>query len=155
MKAEQIMSRPVITARPHESLRDAARHMWDHDCGSLPVVDDSQRVIGMITDRDICMAAFTRGEPLHQMSVQSAMAKKVYSCRPNDGLDSVGTVMGKRQIRRLPVVDESGELQGIVALSDVVREANSGRKKKSELKDALSAMASICRPRERALQAAE
>ena len=71
MKVEQIMNREVKTCRPQDSLNRAAQIMWDEPCGAVPVVDDQHRPVGFLTDRDICMAAYTQGKPLEQLRVES------------------------------------------------------------------------------------
>ena len=72
MKVAELMTRSVLAAHPQDSLARAAQMMWDHDCGALPVIDDSGRVLGMITDRDVCMAAYTQGRPLAEIPVEIA-----------------------------------------------------------------------------------
>lgn len=105
---------------PLDSLNQAAQIMWELDCGALPVVEDGDRVIGMITDRDICMAAYTRGQPLGAMRVESAMSHVVHTCSPDDTLGHAARVMADRQVRRLPIT-ENGKLVGVLALADVAR----------------------------------
>jgi CBS-domain-containing membrane protein len=97
--------------------------MWNHDCGCLPVVDEQRRVIGMITDRDVCMAALTQGRRLDEMLVSSAMSWRVVACSPSDSIVSAEERMRMNQVRRLPVVDEGGRLLGVLSLADVAREA--------------------------------
>jgi signal-transduction protein with cAMP-binding, CBS, and nucleotidyltransferase domain len=81
------------------------------------------RVIGMITDRDICMAAYMQGRRLHDIPVAIAMSKEVYSCRPTDSLAVALKVMQTNQVHRLPVVDQDDRIVGILSLADVAREA--------------------------------
>lgn len=120
-KARDVMTRDVVSCRPADSLNRAAQLMWEGDCGALPVVDHSGKLLGMLTDRDICMAAYTRGRPLTELSVSAAMSTSVFSCRPEDTLRSVMDAMATRQVRRIPVLDEAGLLVGIVSLADVAR----------------------------------
>jgi CBS domain-containing protein len=97
--------------------------MWDCDIGSVPVIDEAERVVGMITDRDICMAAYTRDQRLAEISVDQAMSRKVFSCRPDEDIEIAERLMQKEQIRRLPVTDYNQRLVGVVSLNDIVREA--------------------------------
>jgi CBS-domain-containing membrane protein len=99
--------------------------MWDFDCGCLPVTadDGSQRVVGMITDRDICMAARLHARPLTEIRVQEVMAKDVRACNPGDLLREAEAIMSEAHVRRLPVVDEGDQLLGIISLTDLAREA--------------------------------
>lgn len=123
MKVEALMTWDVHTCRPDDSLSRAAQLMWDHDCGSLPVIDDEGRIVGMITDRDICMAAYTRGNALERIAVRSAMAQRVYTCQTSDTVREAESIMRAHSIRRLPVVDMQERLLGLVSLNDIAREA--------------------------------
>jgi CBS domain-containing protein len=120
-RVHDAMTRNVVTCRPGDTLNRAAQLMWEADCGAVPIVDDDGKLVGMLTDRDICMAAYTRGLPLGELSVSSAMSTQLHSCRPNDSLRSLLDTMTKHQVRRVPVVEEGGRLVGIVSLADVAR----------------------------------
>ncbi len=126
MKARELMSHHVQTCRAGATLAEAARIMWEADLGALPVVDEEGRVIAMITDRDICMAAYTQGVPLTQSSVASAMSKRLVSCSPRASLHEIEHKMLDAQVRRIPVIDELGALSGIVTLGDIARHTQSG-----------------------------
>ncbi len=123
MKVEQIMNRDVKTCRPEESLSKAAQIMWHEPCGAVPVVDDQSRPIGFLTDRDICMAAYTQGRPVHEIRVETAMAHKVVSCTSEDDLGSAAQLMRQHRTRRLPVIDQHGTLVGLLSLDDLACEA--------------------------------
>jgi predicted transcriptional regulator len=86
MKVEQIMNRSVKSCRPQDSLDKAAQIMWEEPCGAVPVLDDECRPIGFLTDRDICMAAYTQGKRLDQLRVETAMARNLVSCTDGDDL---------------------------------------------------------------------
>jgi len=122
MLINEIMSAHVITCSPYDTLDKAAALMWEHDCGCVPVVDHG-KVVAMLTDRDICMAAYTSGLPLPRIQVASAASKTVYAVAENDGVDRAEELMSTHQIRRLPVVGTSGALVGILTLNDLVRNA--------------------------------
>jgi CBS-domain-containing membrane protein len=100
--------------------------MWEADCGVVPVIDAESRVVGMITDRDVCMAAYTQGKPLWQIPVSSACSQKVYACKLNDSLQTAENLMRVAQVRRLPVVDEDGQLWGLVSLGDLAQHVHRG-----------------------------
>jgi CBS domain-containing protein len=150
------MARPVQCCRPEDTLAHAAQLMWDHDCGCLPVVGGNgiARVVGIITDRDICMCALFTNKTLRQLRVVEAMAKQVYTCRPGDSLAKVERTMREARIRRLPVVDEDGTLVGMISLADLANEAARKRAASrqvitgSEVGDTLAA---ICEPQHRQL----
>ncbi len=95
--------------------------MWENDCGCVPVVDSAARVLGMVTDRDVCMAAYTRGQTLNHIPVSAAMSREVFACEPSDDLLDAQKVMRKHQVRRLPVNDSKGRLIGLLSLNDLAR----------------------------------
>jgi CBS-domain-containing membrane protein len=95
------------------------RELWDHDIGALPVVDEAGLPIAMITDRDVAVAAYTQGQPPHQIRVHSAMSKAAFTTRIGDSLADAERLMRNHQVRRLPVVDESSRLVGVLSWSDV------------------------------------
>ena len=125
MRVEELMTRHVATCHADSTLADAARIMWEHDCGAVPVVD-GERLVGIVTDRDTLMAAFTRGRRLDEVAVDAAMARDVRTCQPRDHLQSAERVMREAKVHRLPVVDYGGRLVGILALADLARHVHSG-----------------------------
>ena len=158
MRVEQLMSRPVQCCRQEDTLGHAAQLMWDHDCGCLPVCggDGTARVVGVITDRDICMCALFQDKPLRDLRVFEAMAKQVQVCRPSDSLADAEKTMRQTRIRRLPVVDEQGMLVGMVSLADLAQEAARERTAtRQEITDTEvgDTLAAICKPIGRQLAA--
>lgn len=123
MRAQQLMSQPIAVCYLEDNLNHAAQLMWEHDCGVVPIVDGDGHAVGMLTDRDICMAAYTQGKPLREIPVITAMSKQVYACRPDDTLDQVQAVMREHKIRRLPVLDREDRPIGIIAFRDILRAA--------------------------------
>jgi len=123
VKVEQIMNRDVKTCGPQDSLNEAARIMWDEPCGAVPVVDDRCRLVGFLTDRDVCMAAYTQNKPLTELPVEAAMARTPVCCRAEDDLDSAAQLMRQHRTRRVPVVDRDGILVGLLTLDDLACEA--------------------------------
>jgi CBS domain-containing protein len=149
MKVEQIMSREVKTCVPEDTLNRAAQLMWEHDVGCVPVVSHGT-VVGVITDRDICMAAYTQGRRLDEVSVASVMSSQVQSCTPGDTLETASAVMKRHQLRRLPVVKTKGELVGVVSISDLTRGAEAEpnqRVREQYLHQVESTLAAVTRPR--------
>ncbi len=120
-RVRDLMKREPVTCRATDALSEAAKRMWDGDFGVLPVVNDDGQPIGMLTDRDVCMAAYTRGVPLHELLVESTMSRTVFSCKTSDTLRALMDAMATHQVRRVPVVDEAGKLVGIVSLADIAR----------------------------------
>jgi len=150
MQVEELMTRDMRACGRYDSLNTAAHIMWEHDCGCVPVVDGEQHVVGMVTDRDVCMAAYTQGQPLAAMAVNAAMAKEVYTCTPEDSVADVEAIMKARQVRRVPVVDAAGRLVGLLSLNDIARRA--ARERKTRGKRAIAAdeivhtLGAICEP---------
>ena len=153
MKISQIMKSDVETCAADDNLAAAASRMWDCDIGCLPVVDERGEVIGMVTDRDICMAALTRGQPLHEIPVSVAMAKEILTTGPDATLIEAEEIMRSAQVRRLPVVDSDGALVGIVSLNDLalLAEHEIGRKNRDlSAQEVTATLAAICAPRPQA-----
>jgi CBS domain-containing protein len=89
MRIKELMSHPVVTCPNSTTLEDAARLMWEYDCGIVPIVNDDGRLVGVVTDRDICMAGYTQGRPLREIPVVTAMASQVVAAHADDGVESV------------------------------------------------------------------
>jgi CBS domain-containing protein len=106
------MQKAPSTCSPDDRLNRAAQVMWEIDCGAVPVTDTDGKILGMITDRDMCMAAYTRGQTLASMTVSSAMSKEAYSCTPEDSIGHAMRLMAQKQVRRIPVTD-SGRIRHI------------------------------------------
>src|SRR5690349_1831741 len=108
MKVSDLMTRDVAYCSIGASAEDAARGMWEQNVGSLPVIDVDGRVAGVVTDRDLCMAAWTRGQPLRDIPVTVPMSKDLHWCHPEDELEVAERAMADHHVRRLPVVDHDG-----------------------------------------------
>jgi CBS domain-containing protein len=121
MKVSELMIQDVATVRLTDTLEQAAHLMWDRDIGCLPVVDGTGRLLGILTDRDVCMSAYARGEPLRAIPVTVAMASRVYSCGADDELVDVEATMARQRVRRVPVLEESGRVIGILSLDDIAQ----------------------------------
>lgn len=149
MRIEDIMSSPVRTCRRDDNLGAAARIMWEHDCGVVPVTDEDGHVVGVITDRDICMATYTQGCGPRKIPVGEAMARIVFSCHPRDSLETAERVMADRQVRRIPIVDDENRVVGILSLNDLARYVASARKKNGLKREVTETLAAISQPRPR------
>lgn len=119
----QFMSDTVVTCRASDTLQHAAHLMWDRDVGCLPVVDDDGHLLGLLTDRDMCMAAYQRDAPLRNIPVRAAMTDRVYACGPDDDLTTVHHTMAAHRVRRIPVLEATGTIVGILSLDDLARAA--------------------------------
>lgn len=125
MKVKDVMTTSVASVRKNESLSAAAQLMWDCDCGSVPVKDeDGEQVIGMITDRDICIATWSRNLAPSAIAISEVMSgDPLYFAVADDPIATVENLMRSRQIRRLPVLDHDRRLIGILSLADIATEA--------------------------------
>lgn len=142
MTVSDLMSSPVATCVQDATLTDVTRLMRDHDCGCIPVVDDSGYVVGIVTDRDVCVAIATHEEDPVHLAVCQAMTAAVHTCLPTDRAADALEMMRRFHIRRVPVVDADGRLQGLVSFDDVARA--SGTPGAPSAEDVVSAMADIC-----------
>jgi CBS domain-containing protein len=129
------MTKDVATCGPDDPLNRAAQLMWERDCGFVPVVEspERRRVVGVVTDRDACMAAYTRGHPLAEIRVGDVMSTGIRACKPSDDLAAAEEKMREAQVHRLPVVDDAEQLLGVISLADIAREA--GRQTGSKSRD--------------------
>jgi len=147
MDIRKIMSVPPLSCWENDSLNRAAQLMWEHDCGALPVTDGNARLVGMITDRDICMAGYTRGRALPELRVADAMTSEVYSSRPDESIEAVEKLMRTNQIRRVPIVDAENRLVGLVSVTDLARYIASSKDADKLGSDFVKTVAAISRPR--------
>lgn len=142
MKVADVMSRKVRTCTPEDDLGQAALEMWNGDCGILPVVRGG-RVVGVVTDRDICMGVALSGHRPTERRVSEVMSKEIYSCVSDDDLGDALETMALRQVRRLPVID-GDQLVGILSMNDVVTRAR--RPGHPSGPEVLAALRAICAP---------
>lgn len=130
MKVKEVMTPDARAVWLTESLSAAAQSMWENDCGILPVIKDGKKVIGLITDRDICMATAIRDRNPSNISVEEVMNGTVFSVSPDDDVNKALDIMREHKIRRLPVVNEEGDLEGILSMNDIVLHAKTSNGKK-------------------------
>jgi CBS domain-containing protein len=118
----EAMTEDVLTVDASQTIEEAAALMSAEDVGSLPVVGENGRLVGILTDRDIVVRAVARGEDVHSVRVDAIASHDVVTVRPDDDLDQALDWMARHQVRRLPVVD-NGHLAGMVTQADVASEA--------------------------------
>ena len=122
MKVSEVMTRDVQTIQPDQSAQQAASFMLNSDAGSIPVTD-GDRLIGMITDRDTAVRGVAKGHG-PDTPVRELMTNDIVSVRIDEDCEEAASRMSKAQVRRLPVLDESDRLCGIVSLGDLSRETD-------------------------------
>jgi CBS domain-containing protein len=145
-----LMTPMVYACHEGDPASRAAQLMWEHDCGFIPVMDTDGRPIGVVTDRDVCMAAYTRNQAPQAIEVRDLMTKELITCSPRDSLEDAEKRMQGHQIRRLPVV-EDGRLVGVLSLNDISL-ATDGRGASPE--DVAETLAAIGRHRHPSSEAA-
>lgn len=130
MKAQDIMSKNPTSVTPDTSLVEAARLMKDENIGVVPVVESpsSKRLVGVLTDRDIAVRAVAEGRDGATTSVGHIMTGDVRTSRTTDSVNDVMELMGREQVRRVPVVDDRGALVGIISQADIVLEAKDDKR---------------------------
>ena len=119
MQVREIMTENPACCSPDASIQEAARLMMEHDCGEIPVVDGQNRPVGVVTDRDISCRAVAQGKDPARTTVREVMSEPVVTVKPEDSVESCCQSMEENQIRRVPVVDESGSCCGMVAQADI------------------------------------
>ncbi|GAB4157471.1 MAG: hypothetical protein Fur0037_25390 [Planctomycetota bacterium] len=142
----ELMTERPSTCRPDDVLARAAGILWERDCGIVPVVGEGDLLVGVITDRDCCMASWSTGRPLSELRVDRAMAKNLAVCRATDAVEEAESRMAEFRVRRIPVVDGQGRLRGILSIKDLVRHAAAlpeGAERRSREKALLALLAAI------------
>lgn len=153
MKIADLMTAEVQSCAVDDTLNAAANVMWEHDCGIVPVVDADGRLVGVVTDRDVCMTAFFHGSTLADLPVSQVMARDLHTLPPEASIHDALELMREMQVRRVPVVDAKGAPIGMLSLADVARawgrhEVVEGRELRDD--DVSLALAAVSRSRREA-----
>ena len=146
MKVKEIMTAEVKACAETSNLARAAELMALNNCGILPVVTGGGKVVGLITDRDICVAAAKKDRSLANLRVDEVTSRKVHACRPEEDVRAALGVMREYKVRRLPVIDAEGVLQGILSMDDVIlcaRETTGGNPAALSYSDAMKTYKAI------------
>ncbi len=138
LRCRDIMTRNVTTARREMTLQEVARAMREGDMGALPVIDGENRLVGILTDRDIVVRAVADALNAETATVADVMTTEMHTARPDDFVFQAIRLMGDKQVRRVPVVDENGTLEGILAMADIALEMEDER----EIAEALEEISS-------------
>jgi CBS domain-containing protein len=151
MKVQELMSVPAVTCREGDSLGTAASLMRHRDCGAIPVVDSRDAIIGIITDRDICMAASSLRRRLDEIPVAEITNGNVFSVAAADTVQHAARIMRDHRVRRLPVVNKRDRIIGMISLNDIAREGQRevGRRqqyRQVKSDEVLHTLAEISRP---------
>jgi len=123
MKVREVMTKKACFCGPESTLEEACFLMRKNNCGFLPVVGDGGNVIGIVTDRDICIALGTRNRKPSDLRVWDVMPRKLFTCMEGDDVHCALKTLRTAKIRRLPVIDRDGSLVGVLSIDDVVLRA--------------------------------
>ena len=145
MIVQDIMRKSPKYCNPSTNLAATTELLGSCGCGALPVVDASRRVVGIITDRDICLAVGTRDQRPSELVADQAMSRQVATCRTDNDIHSALNVMRTRKVRRIPVVSDAGKLDGILCLSDLILYArhDDGSRPELSYEDVMSVLKAI------------
>lgn len=150
MIVKEIMNPEVTTCGPDTTLESAAMLMWNGDCGTVAVVDDDGKAVGIITDRDICMAVAFQHKLASEIKVRETMSRRLFTCHPESDIMSALKVMSFQKVRRLPVTDDTGQVLGIISIEDLIARAERGRRgiqiPELSYDDTMTALKAVCRP---------
>jgi CBS domain-containing protein len=126
MKTKHVMTKDPKYCVSSDTAQRAARIMRDEKAGVVPVIENEQsrKIVGIVTDRDLCMNVVAEGRDPRTTQVHECMTTTVVSCSPQDSVDKATELMRDNQIRRVPIVDEQHRLVGIVSMADIVGRAN-------------------------------
>ncbi len=151
MKVEEMMTRDVKTCQRGTNLAEVASVLWETDCGALPVVDDDHKVVGVISDRDICLAVATKGRLASEVAVgEITCGRPVHTCTAGDSIQVALATMQQQQVRRIPVVNKEKKIEGILSISDVIRAAQKesrGNQDGLSNNEVVSTLKAICEQR--------
>ena len=150
MNVRDAMVTDVRACRPDTTLESAAMMMWEGDCGSVPVVDQFGKPVGIITDRDIAMSSALSHKPLWEIvTTEVTNGRALYTCDLDDNIKSALKTMELQKVRRLPVINGTGQLEGILTVDDVVACAERGTRGKRtpdlSYDDAINTFKGVCK----------
>lgn len=145
MIVSKLMNRNVFVCKGTDSLETATQRLWDHDIGCLVVVDDGDKAVGMVTDRDLLICAHFAGKRFGDIPVSQAMSKELHAVRETETIQAAEKLMKSRQVHRIAILDAAGRPAGILSLDDLALAAGKQREIKPE--EVVATLASICQPR--------
>lgn len=149
MRVERLMSTNVHYCTLQQTAADAVQAMREHDVGCIPIVNEARMPIGMVTDRDVCLATHSLDLPPSKIAMRDVMSQGIFSCQASESLESAERVMRDWRVRRLPVVDEAGTLVGVLSLNDLImasQHSSLARAKERIVGDLQATLVAICHP---------
>jgi CBS domain-containing protein len=149
MKARDVMVGTPVGCKSDTNLGCAVEILWNKQCGILPIVNGEEKIVGVVTDRDMCIALGTRNRLAGEITVSEVATGQLYSCKPDDDIHVALATMGERKVRRLPVINTAGKLEGILSMDDVVLHAEprgAGRTPELSFEDVVDTFKRIYEP---------
>jgi CBS domain-containing protein len=149
MKVKDVMMGTPASCTVETNLGAAVAILWDRNCGILPVLNAQEKVVGVVTDRDMCIALGTRNRLAGEISVGQVTSGKVFACKPDDDIRAALTTMAQAKVRRLPVINDGGKLEGILSMDDVVAHSEAripGKTSELSHDDVLDTLKKLYRP---------
>jgi len=144
MRVKELMTKNVKSCSEETDLSTAAKMMWDGDCGIVPVLNGERHISGVITDRDICIAAATRSLSPAQIRARDVMSRVIATCGQNEDVRTALAMLKEQRVRRLPVVDDEDRLVGIISMNDLVSQAEYRRGAEVPGDEFLDTLKAIC-----------
>lgn len=126
MKVRDVMTEMAASCSMETNLGAAVEILWNRNCGILPVVNNEQQVVGVVTDRDICIALGTRNRLPGEITVGEIASGNVFACKLDDDIHTALATMAQGKVRRLPVISAEGKLQGLLSMDDIVLQSAAG-----------------------------
>ena len=123
MKVKDCMCNQVTYVTPESTVKDCAKLMCNKHVGCIPVCDNNNNVVGLVTDRDIILRSIACDKDTNQIPVSEVMTCNVYCCKPEDEIYEAENIMSTNQVRRLPVI-ENNKIVGIITLGDLTKNQN-------------------------------
>jgi CBS domain-containing protein len=149
MRIGDVMTINPVCCVPTDSARTAARLMKEHDTGIIPIVEnrDDPQLVGVVTDRDPCMAVLAEGTAAEQVQVKDCMTTNVLSCRPDEDVKKAEALMREHLVRRIPVIDHHNRIRGIISIANLLRRTEQPQDTQKTLKRISTPPQKASRPR--------
>lgn len=119
MKCKDIMTPNPRTCSPQDLSIEPGKIMRDEDVGIVPVVEENQKLVGVVTDRDLCLGVVAEGKHPREVKIADCMSEELITCKPEDNVQKAQELMQEYQVRRIPVVDNQGRIVGMIAQADI------------------------------------
>lgn len=136
-KCNEVMTKDLVCCLPDDTVAKAAQLMQRDNIGSIPVIenDQTQKLVGIVTDRDLVLKVIAKGQDAKTTKVEAVMTRQVVTCHAEDDVQKALDAMAEHQLRRIPIVDETHKIVGIIAQADVATRVNQPKKTAEMVKE--------------------